>query len=252
MKLGMAAGDRPWTARHGVELKGLRRQAQNPNFIYDQIDFMYQEAMLKEKQIPSDEDSQYHDPGPVKSAHWKLPAECWTVDVREGTGHQRRDGNATLKTRSLLYSFARDRVLVGIEHLFLQGWDEDVDASTLNEPLPASVLDALDEFQVEASVATDADAPRKKRRKVASKNLDSTQKIAAGNAMVLADVGLLQFASLLAVDNPALWEHGPSERTLDEHVDVFQNIVVDPNSTTDLVDESEDEGISTSSASASG
>jgi hypothetical protein len=229
-----------------VELKGMRKQSKFPNFMHDQIDFMYQEALLRTP-IPSDEDSQFHDPGPVLSAHWRLPIECQTVDVREGTGHQRRDGKATLKTGSLLYAYARDRIVVGAEHLFMQGWDEDVDMSKLGDPLPVEVLEALADFKdAEKGVVRTSDEPKPKRRKPYQRGLESVLKQAARNAMVLPDIGLLQLASLIAVDNPALWEKGPSTRQFD--VEGFQHIVIDPNDADLSVINSEDECEGTSAA----
>ena len=56
-------------------------------------------------------------------------------------------GKTTLKTRSQIYSYQRDRLCVGIEHFFFNGWDCDCQFDVLAEPLPANVQQAYEQWK---------------------------------------------------------------------------------------------------------
>ena len=96
-----------------------------------------------------------------------------------------------------------------MDHALLQGWGMDVNFNSLNEPLGREVQEELDRFTGQPE-----DGAKKKRARVAPKLLQGVQKRAAGNAMCLPDIGLLQLCSLLSVENSQLWECGPCEEEI--------------------------------------
>ena len=210
-KLGLNPEDRPWTGRPDVHLHGLRRQLAIPNFQYDQIDFTY--TGFRQKQnldvLDCSRDELKH----------------LIADIREGTGHTRSDGNVTMKTGSLLYYHKHDRTLCGQDHFLLQGWGLDVDVTTLNETFGDSLQAAYARHQGEN--IPDGVSAKKRKGKMQTKELHGVQKKAAGNAMVLPDVGLLQYASFLAMDNPSLWQNPPVEEEITIEGDVGC-VVIDP------------------------
>ena len=203
-KLGLGPEDKPWTGRDDVHLHGLRSQAEVPNFSHDQIDLTYTQYRIKQQR-------------PVWECD-RSELKYLVADIREGSGHARSDGNATMKCRSLLYYHMHDRVLCGRDCFLLQGWGHDVDLSTLAEPFDDNLQDAYDRYR---GKTPDVDVPSKKRRaRTFTKDLNRVQHKACGNAMCLPDIGLVQYCSLLAMENPSLWQNPP----LDEMITIQNDI----------------------------
>ena len=219
VKLGLEPDARPWSGRGEVAMRCLRRQAVQPNFAHDQIDLSYVHFCKG------------------NGLDWRTATrEDLTFlisDIREGQGHARTDGNATMKTGSTLFYHYQDRVLCGHDHMLLQGWSLDVNVTTMNEPLPQPIMDAWADYQ--AGIGDEkmiSPAAKKKARRTTKKNLEGFQKRAAGNGMCLPDMGLLQFCSLLATENDKLWTNPPYTGDLAVIQDTQQKqpvVTIDPN-----------------------
>ena len=120
-KLGMTIHDRPYTAQEGVQLRGLRRQATQPNFLHTLVDCRWE----KSAQVQGFDSKLALPPG------FEVLTDC-----RQAPPRQKANGRCTMLTRSVLFNHRLQRVHHHLEHFRIQGWD-DVDLEELTTtPLP--------------------------------------------------------------------------------------------------------------------
>ena len=224
-QLGLTDKDHPWVGRDGVELRGLRKQASPVNFLHDLLDIRFADVQRR-RGIPLE--------GPCP--------EDIVTDVRHMFGRQARSGKTTLLTKTVAYVHHRDRVLVGIEHGLQQGWDDDIDVSTVNEPLPDHVQDALDQHTGKSPPGGELPGKKKKRSKQ-RRSQEVCLKEGFGNAMALPDVGLLMKISFLAQDSP-MWENPVDDNFRFDLGGISQRArmcVLDPNNTDVFLQQAKDD-----------
>ena len=211
--LKMEEAPHPWTEKPGVQLRGLRQQASQPNFLHRLVDLRWQ-LFCEKNNI---------DPLQVP------PPDGWDVitDRTQAIGRQKVNGLVTMLTRSVLYVHTPlDRVLAMREHFMLMGWPRTVDLSQIGNNMSDEWLDLIGE-----------DPKRRadgKRRRKPPRNLENVGKQLIGAAMALPDLCLLLLAGHLAGDNDIFERHLPNELMDDAESVVGEDdchtgvLVVDP------------------------
>ena len=210
-KLGLDELERPWTGRDGVQLRGVRRQEKYPNFVHQVLDLQFVSVCNHHGKDTA---------GP--------PVPGTFADCRQEWNFQKKTGKGTLMTKSLLYSYDKDRVLIPIEHAFLQGWDADVSLENINEPLSRETMELWKPPAEEL--------PAKKRSKPRKQHVETVVKKLYGAGFQLGDVGLLLSCSLMAVPN-GLFEHEPDGFLFDltNQSKASKVAIVNPDDMTDLI-----------------
>ena len=112
-------------------LRGMSRQMSQPNFIHELLDIRYVYACRK------------------MGLNYDAPAPpALFAEIRQDTNYQVAGGTVSMSSGSRIYSYLRDRCLIGQEHMIFNGWgasDTNFDGVTedvWHSILPESTPDA--------------------------------------------------------------------------------------------------------------
>ena len=178
-----------------MELRGLRKQVKDDNFLHQLLDCRWK-SVADRLGFPVD----------IPLA--QSPQVC--TDVRQHETHQKRNGRATLMTKSLLYVHAPlDRTLAPEEAFIQQGWGTRIDLGKIGWPWLQSVRDFIEEQELEQGGA--ASVPSAKRRKYQKRQPAVPARALSGASITVADMSLFAICGILASESPGMFENPPPE-----------------------------------------
>jgi len=190
-----------WTKRSNTFLRGLQSQAQSDNFLHNVINLRAVDHAVK-----------YNLPHALPEVPRNL-----LVNTRQNVCRQDPEGTITLLSHSVPYWYAGDRTLVCEEHMFLMGYDDDLNLDGIHMPIATK------------KVCDEHVAKRRRIRSCGSGPHPYHNKVVdiAGNGMVVPELMALCYAAQLAADNNMFeCRPPPAPQNLDEvvseHVTVLE------------------------------
>ena len=209
-RLELAENEDPWTSRFGASMQGLRKQANNRNFLHELINLRWAQS-CSSRGLPA-------------AVTADVPANLM-VDASQAFHHQGNGPAGTPLSGSKLFWFWANRVLAPQEHMMLQGWPKDmIDLSGFKEVPPHFPIQLVSvEARKRANKSPDClawlnpEQPEQKVRKVRKPRMQDpkTQLIGlAGDAQCLPDCAAVIKAMFLCDDDPTVFDHPFDESIL--------------------------------------